>query len=274
MRLSVNNQRLAEATWYPRSDLAQLQIDWDARPRAHYTLIMYDVDAPISTNPTNSPYVHILIEDIPGGGAAISQGKSYFPYEVPAPPADDTHRYVIALYHRGRQPHLPKQYTNRARFDLDQLISADHLEWIDSYTLIVSAAENAFYIEHLPLGVSSRESYITVNPDHPYIMASSTLSEREQAFCDCLVEVAAKQPDECNLERAAYDTRQGHICVDPYRICAKSIKTTTRRCMQNYEFKALDDKQLRSLANLHQLNAPEGITRAEVERQIAAKYPR
>jgi hypothetical protein len=271
MRLSVNSQPLAENMWYPRSDLASLQIDWDARARTHYTLVMYDVDAPTPANPSNSPFVHLLVEDIPGGGAAIGQGKAYFPYELPAPPTNEAHRYVIALYHRGRQTHLPKQFAGRARFDLNQLVSADHLELVDSKVLVVDPAESAFYAMSMP---STVEASISVNPAHPYIMAGSSLSEREQAFCDCLVEVAAKQPDECNLERAAYQTIEGHVCVDPFRICARTIHTTTRRCMQSYEFSAMDDVQLRSIANLHGLEAPENAERGAVLSQITAKYPR
>ena len=104
LQLYVKNQSLDANVWYDVSELGQLQITWDPRVRSHYTLIMYDIDAPYPNAPTNSPFVHILVTDIPGN--EINRGVQKFPYTLPSPPANSpAHRYIIALYHRGRQTH-------------------------------------------------------------------------------------------------------------------------------------------------------------------------
>lgn len=56
MQIIINGIPMISNTWYPTSDLLQIQLTWDPIP-VYYTLIIYDIDAPYPTSPNNSPFM-------------------------------------------------------------------------------------------------------------------------------------------------------------------------------------------------------------------------
>lgn len=47
------------------------------------------------------------------------------------------------------------------------------------------------------------------------------------------------------------------VCAMPYAVCAKSTRTSSRSCSQNYDFENLSPAKLRGYAALHNLEIPE-----------------
>jgi hypothetical protein len=48
--------------------------------------------------------------------------------------------------------------------------------------------------------------------------------------------------------------RDGRECYNPFAICAASVGTTSRRCYENYNYEAMSDHQLASLAGLRNID--------------------
>ena len=93
------------------------------------------------------------------------------------------------------------------------------------------------------------------------------MNEQEQKYCRCVLEVAAKQPGQCNMEKAWFEQRQGETCYNPYAVCANSVGTSSRICGENYNWSALPDEMLTAYANLNNIQV-SGYSRQEVIRGI------
>lgn len=85
---------------------------------------------------------------------------------------------------------------------------------------------------------------MSTNTNHPLIMGATKLTEREQAYCQCVVHGAAKQPGGCNLENAWFEMRDGRECYNPYAVCASSVGASTRKCYENYNYNGMRDDEL------------------------------
>ena len=120
---------------------------------------------------------------------------------------------------------------------------------------------------------SSSASPRSVSPRSPVRSPkfSSGQSEQKQKFCDCVVKVAAKQPESCNSEKAWFQTREGEKCYNPYAVCAKTTGTTSKQCSVNYSFAQMNDSQLRGYLSLKGLSG-SGDRSALVQR--AEEYVR
>lgn len=161
---------------------------------------------------------------------------------APNPPVrDSVHQYYIEVYLQPRRiASLPQ--VQRTRFPIDSFIRQHGLQRIGQEVVYADPSHQVFYVG---------ESQVTVNAQHEFIRPDTNLDEREQAFCSCVVQVAAKQPGACNLEKAWFEERNGETCKNPFAICANSVGTTSRDCMSNYDFDFMNEQQLQSLAYLH-----------------------
>ncbi len=97
---------------------------------------------------------------------------------------------------------------------------------------------------------------------------NTTLTERQQAYCSCVLKVAAKQPGGCNMEKAWFEKRNGETCYNPYAVCAASVKTSTKECGDNYNYENLSDDHLIAFANLHQIREPAPYNRQAMLQKI------
>ena len=246
MRLAIFNVPVSSNIWYSSSDLSQLQLIWDPIPGSYYTLMIHDIDAPYPAAPNNSPFVHLLITNILDND--ISKGTVLIPYLVPNPPEDSQpHRYSFSLYRQ--QTVIPTlQSFNRAQFPLNSFISQHGLNLVQTETIVIDPAQKQFYL------IENSELAVSVNPRHPLLLANNQLDENEQAYCSCVVQVAERQPGQCNLEKAWFEMRDGRECYNPFAVCAASVGTSSRRCYENYNYEAMSDHQLASLAGLRNID--------------------
>ena len=81
--------------------------------------------------------------------------------------------------------------------------------------------------------------------------SNSPLSEPEKRYCSCLLKSAARQPEDCLLEKAWYERRDGKRCNNPYPICTKSVGAHVRTCSSNYDFAGMTNDLLRAWILLH-----------------------
>ena len=88
---------------------------------------------------------------------------------------------------------------------------------------------------------------------------SGSLGEREEKYCSCVLDVAAKQGSECLSNRDYWGSSpkvpppSGKTCYNPYAVCAKSTRTSSRNCGSSYNFDQLSDTQLNSYVQLNRI---------------------
>lgn len=247
-----------EHTKYPLSKLNDLTVDWKSRTTTLNTLIIYDEDAPYPSRNTMSPYLHLLLTNIPD--SQIEKGSVIMPYTPPSPPQNsEPHHYVVAVYNQHKKVENPV-VSKRDNFSVQNLTKA--MSPREQKYIIVFPSTREFYI-------SDNRISITPNPNHPLIIQNSMLSEDEQKFCSCVVDVAVKQPGSCNLEKAWFEERESRTCYNPYAVCARQIGTSTRNCDANYNFKAMTDRQLTALMNLKGRDT-SSMSRGEMITTLAA----
>lgn len=259
MLLYSNNRRIPENTWLSVQDyLYNLRVEW--KPSKQYvTLIIYDVDAPTSHKPDMSPFLHQLVINI--SGHDIRSGNVAMLYTPPAPPPrSGDHHYILALYEQeGR---ISEQVNRRERFDVDSFVQRNKLVLKDYDIIVVDSETVQFYVE---------PKQITVNPAHPLILGTSTLSEDKMKFCSCLIEESTKMPIECVKKRESYTYEHGKTCYNPFAVCAKSVGTTSRECPQNYNFNAMDDEQIEAFAALHNISLSYPVNREALFEMFASQ---
>ena len=88
-------------------------------------------------------------------------------------------------------------------------------------------------VEFVPLGAAE-----------PYFKADNDLSDKEKRYCRCVIKVSGK----------------GKV-NNPYAVCAKSVKTTSRRCGKNYDFQQFNDDELQGYIKLNKIPLPNYMTR-------------
>lgn len=244
MYLSINNNNIPPNTWKSLSDLGALSISWDADPEKYYTLIIYDHDA---------SFLHALYTNIPGN--LIEYANVLTQYIPPNPPiGSGQHRYSIALY--SQRTKISSYNIQRTNFDLEGFINRSGLTLVENEILVADPTTREYY----RVAEETSEPSVTVNSEHPLIIANSTLSNSEQKYCSCVVEAAEKQPGACNLEKAWFEERDGRICANPFAICAKSTGGSNRECPKNYNYDNFTDIQLTSLANLYGITVSDRNT--------------
>lgn len=83
-------------------------------------------------------------------------------------------------------------------------------------------------------------------------------------YCSCIVKVAEKNTEICNLEENWGKTISGKICYSPYAVCAKSIGTTSRECGLNYDYGAMTKEQLISFLNLKKIKVDRKLDKDQL----------
>lgn len=94
------------------------------------------------------------------------------------------------------------------------------------------------------------------------------LTEKEEKFCGCVIDVASKQSKDCLKDKAWRQVRNGKRCYSPYAICGKSVGTSSRGCFRAYDFDNMADTQLRSFAYLKDIPVPRPYNRGALLRRI------
>ena len=96
MRVLLGGQVLKTSQTLPLSDFRLLQFDWEDL-NVYNMLIIYDIDAPSPTNNKDSPYLHLLVTNIPGND--IISGQVVAGLVLPNPPKrSGPHRYLVEVY--------------------------------------------------------------------------------------------------------------------------------------------------------------------------------
>lgn len=250
MLLYANNSLISANSWLPVSNLNTLKVDWKPMKKL-YTIIMYDLDAPSASSRANSPYLHWLVTNIEGNNV----GKGTMAYMPPKPGmGSGLHRYVVALYEQSGV--IPKKAISvRNNFDVEGFAVSNKLKLVDHEVLVVDPDTKMFY---------NKGNEISFNEVHPMIVGDSNLTDEEQKFCSCIIEVAEKIPSDCIIEGLAYTYRQGSMCYSPYAVCAASTHGTNRQCPANYNFDNMSDKEIEAFANLHHVSLSYPIDRGSL----------
>ena len=227
-----------------------LTIEWVANPDSLYSVILYDMDAP---NNVNSPFLHLLVTNIKG--MDIAHGDSLIQYIPPSPPADSLpHTYNIDIYLQ-KDNIRPVQHTVRKNFRLMGFVEHHNLTLVDRSSFNVGqivptpssvVARNPSSTSMLVPSLEDRKAETT-----NYFLPGSDLTDKQKAWCRCVLHVANRQRGACNIERKWTEGRRKE-CVNPYSICSASVRTSVRTCGANYDFSSISDDELITYAELHQ----------------------
>lgn len=239
MELYIDNKIINTYTDYSLNKLLKLQILWDSKPETYYTLIIYDLDT--CEDSTCLPFVILLVTNIINND--ILNGNIIFKYlHSDFPKYFKSRRYFIKVYQQ--QDFIPDiSIDNRNDFPLYTFELQFNLKLLDYKILIIDPKNKRFY----QLKSLDETKY---NPERPLIIKDSDLTESEQKFCSCVVQVSEKQPSECNIEKAWYKIRRGKKCYNPFSVCSKTTQGSNSECNKNYNYELLTDRQLNELANL------------------------
>lgn len=234
-------------------EILQISYRWPVRDHTLYTFMVYDADS------SDSPYIHYLATYVPGTKLGI--GIQTIPFaSILSRKLQPIHRFVVAVF---EQPSTVRVQSSRSNFNMKKFVEEHQLSLEAELTIVVESENNTFYV----IGEPSQN--VTFNPEHPLILTNTTLTEGEQKFCSCVVDVAAKQPAACNVERLSYEERDHRMCYNAYRVCARSTGTSSRLCDANYNYEAFIDIQLVSLGSLKGI--VEHLSRAELIAHLREK---
>jgi len=229
-----------------------LTVDWSAQPDQLYTVAVYDLSAPSESNPYNSPYLHFLAVNVPGKD--ISRGEILAGYVPPSPPpGSGPHRFVVDIYEQTDKISAAP-VTERTKYDPTQLanITKSRLDHRSTFYVLSEGKEVA--------RKGARE----------WMRPKSPLPEEKQKYCRCVLRVAAKQPGQCNVEKAWFQKRQGRTCYNPYAVCAASVGTTSRQCGLWYDLKNIPDDELTAYASLNKVPIPSPYDREQMLKNLDA----
>ena len=263
MELYHNNDVLPKNLWFNSDDIINLEFIWPYKNNKYYTLMMYDIDTP-------SLYIHLLVINIPKND--IENGTIILNYIKPNPPSD-THRYIIDIFEQSGLIAAPKIDT-RDRFPLLNFIEKNNLYLIDEKMIVSSS--NEFYLANNNNNLSRNNlinnsivddppNHYNINKKHTNIIKqNSDLNDRNQKYCSCVIKVAEKNTEVCNLEENWGKTISGKMCYSPYAVCAKSVGTTSRQCDMNYDYKTMTKEQLISFLNLKKIKVNRSLTKDQL----------
>lgn len=105
------------------------------------------------------------------------------------------------------------------------------------------------------------------NPDE-YFRDPTSLSDQDKKYCRCTLHVAGKQTPKCLQNKAWFKTIDGQKCANPYSICAKSTKHTSRECAEHYNWSEIPDQELTGYANLNRIPVPQPYNRQQMLENI------
>ena len=185
-------------------------------PRSLTTIVIYDMTAPNAEYPTKSPFVHFLEINIPEN--RMDLGNVILPYIKPSPPPNTgKHVYVIDIFDQSDP--ITEFSIPRERFPV--------LEFVNQYGL-----------KHIERQIFQTEKRISG-------FDGANSDSGDDKYCRCVVDVAARQPEACNLEKAWFERREGRKCANPYAVCHKSIQGESGRpdCGEYIRLNEMSDQQ-------------------------------
>lgn len=94
------------------------------------------------------------------------------------------------------------------------------------------------------------------------IKKGSSLTDKEQRYCRCVLHVAEKQSEDC-LRGKKWLTKNGK-CYNPYAVCSKSVGTSVKGCGLWYDYENLTKSELLGYAYLEDMK----VSRSDTRRQI------
>ena len=171
------------------------------------------------------------------------------PYRAPSLPGS----YSIGLYRQAGSIEL--RYQRREIFNTAKFVTDHHL----------------ILIESVGFSIAPEAADPPDPPDEISFKTDTSLDQHQQAYCRCLLEVAAQQPETCNTEKAWFEKREGKMCYNPYAICHKSVGAGIYSCSPHYNFDAMSDRYLVAYADLHGVVVPKPYNRAKLLGLIKGK---
>ncbi len=242
-----------------------LTMEWIANPNSLYTAILYDIDSPYpAPNNIDAPYLNMLVTNIKG--MDMGSGSPIISYNAPSPPPNSLpHTYNADIYLQIG-PIQPVQHSVRKNFDLVSFVNRHNLDLVNRSSFkvgqLVSTGGNSSSSNNIPTQDSSQSqtqyqpqsipTSVRVTETTNFFKAGSDLPEKKKKWCRCILKVADKQRGTCNIDRAWFESRNGQTCYSPYRICSKSVGTSSRECGEHYDFDSFSDNHLVTYAQLHQ----------------------
>jgi len=249
MELYRDNKALQKNLKIDSSEIINLQINWDYKNNVYYTLIIYDID-------TSSTFVHLLVTNIPRND--IENGTVVLDYMKPNPPSN-SHRYIIAIFEQERViiDTIPKI---RSRFPLSNFIRKNNLYLLDEKMIVVESLTNKFYLD--PPKNKSKNNIIKSDSD---------LDDRSEKYCSCVIKVAEKNTERCNLEKDWGNMTAGKMCYSPYAVCSKSVGTINKKCDLSYDYNDMTKEQLVSFLNLNNVKADRLLSKEQLLEMVRNK---
>ena len=252
VQLVLNNVEVKEGGRVQHGLLgAELNILWNTAPGKYYTLLLI--------NPKKNS-VYALVNNIPG--ANLDGGQIQYPLTTET----EDRRHLPVAVHVYLQPNyqaFDASKHSRYNFNEAQFVAQHGLTLVDSLNF-------SLYLP--PASEETKVTWMNPNPTLTGKMAKREVdTERLDKYCRCVLDVAAKNSQECLEQKAWGQEIGGRTCYNPYAVCAKTIGTTTGRspyCGQNYNYNELPDKLLVAYARLNKIEVPEPYNRQTVLKNI------
>jgi hypothetical protein len=230
--------------------------DGSAPGKKLYTILMRDQDV-------KGGYLHYVLSNY-----GSSQPKELVAYVPPNPPSG-VHTYSIEVYQQQGiiNTSFPKvsilsHYTDE---DVKKFITDNNLTFFTLSVFNVSAAPlSMFGVNPDPV------NNIGVDPidKNKWFRSDSKLDEHQKKYCRCVLEVAAKQPGSCNMEKAWFQERDHRTCYNPYAVCAKSVGVSVSSCGQDYDFNNIPTAELQGYLGLKGVGLPVNTDRLTLIQRI------
>ena len=102
---------------------------------------------------------------------------------------------------------------------------------------------------------------------HTPFIANSTLSDRERAYCSCILSVAMKESDECLKSKG-----KGPGCKIPYAICNDKFHLGGVECSSDYKYQDFTPERLRAYILLHGVPTSADVNNMSQQDLVNAIY--
>lgn len=126
---------------------------------------------------------------------------------------------------------------------------------LDNNSVVSSSPSSLSLSQNRRYSTSHGKSKISPPP----YKSNSPLRGQEKKFCDCTMSVEANRD------------KYGKGPYNDYAVCAKSTRTTSRRCSQYYDFEKMTDQQIRDYLRVHRINLPGNYSRMLAIKMINEK---
>jgi hypothetical protein len=233
--------------------------------------MIYDNDVPYPSNNYNSPFIHLLIINTTGK----NDGEMIVPYVTPNPPKDSpAHKYILRIYLQSGLINNNIIINQHENFPLEAFIMNNNLKLIGELSFYTSYNQQLNHnINHDPTNGRYHENLLPIHDPrserhHGHLLPNNNLNEKEESYCSCIIDVAAKNNDECNQSKEWKTTINGKKCYSPYAVCASRIHTSSKKCGDNYNFNNFNFNELKAYANLNGLYVPSNATEESIRKQI------